>query len=95
MQNIINDAKFERLCELSALSFEKDEKEKLKTDIQNIVTMLGKCAQIDTDDELPNCCQTIDELRQDSVTKSLPNDKVLLNAPKARKGYFNVPKVVD
>ena len=37
----------------------------------------------------------LSELREDVVKESMTNEEALINAPKQRRGQFNVPRVVE
>lgn len=85
----------DRLAELSALEFSEEEKKGLVFQVENILSMLNACQSVDTDKVEYENVHKISDLREDEIGESLPVDEALLNAPKQRKGYFNVPKVVE
>ena len=95
MKTEINIEMIENLSNLSKLRFNENEKEELKTQVQNIIGMLDQlgtceCSQADYDKT-----QKISELREDNVEMSMSSEEVFLNAPNSSNGYFVVPKVVD
>ena len=95
MKTEINIEMIENLSNLSKLRFNENEKEELKTQVQNIIGLLDQlgtfeCSQADYDKT-----QKISELREDNVEMSMSSEEVFLNSPNSSNGYFVVPKVVD
>ena len=85
----------DRLANLSALEFTDEEKESLISEVSGIVKMLNQCDNVEvTEYEFDNTIALAD-LREDEVGESLTNEEALINAPKQRKGYYNVPRVVE
>ena len=85
----------ERLAELSALDFTEAEKKSMIKEVSGIIKMLNECDKIEANDyEFDNTINLCD-LREDEAKESMPNELALLNAPKQRKGQFNVPRVVE
>jgi len=85
----------ERLAELSALDFTDSEKKSMIKEISGIIKMLNECDTIEANDfEFDNTIDLCD-LREDVAKDSITNELALINAPKQRKGQFNVPRVVE
>lgn len=87
--------KIDRLAELSALSFTDKEKKNLITQVEGILDMLNACGQVETTPIEHENTLSLDSLRSDECGQSMSSHEALRNAPKQRKGYFNVPKVVE
>lgn len=86
----------EHLATLSALEFSTDEKERLVKDLSNILEMVNKLQTAETESGFVfNKSHKLSELREDVAGQSLPQEEVLKNAPKQRRGCFNVPLVVE
>lgn len=81
---------------LSALEFSEEKIEEFKGEFESILNFVDKIAsaKIDSIDTF-NRSVPVAELREDVPQESAPAEVLLKNAPKQRKGYFNVPKVVD
>lgn len=91
----ITISEIDRLAELSALSFTEEEKKSLIGEVSNIIKMLNECGKVETSSMKYDNTHTLEELREDIVGESLSNEEALMNAPRQRKGYYNVPKVVE
>ncbi|MDD4815913.1 MAG: Asp-tRNA(Asn)/Glu-tRNA(Gln) amidotransferase subunit GatC [Clostridia bacterium] len=86
----------EHLASLSALDFSAEEKEKFVKDLGNILEMVNKLQTAETGDDLVfNKSHKLSQLREDIAEESLPQEEILKNAPKQRRGCFNVPLVVE
>jgi len=86
----------EHLASLSALEFSAEEKEKFVKDLGNILEMVNKLQTAETESGFVfNKSHKLTELREDIAGQSLPQEEVLKNAPKQRRGCFNVPLVVE
>ena len=85
----------ERLAELSTLDFTEQEKKAMIKEVSGIIKMLNECDTIEANDyEFDNTIDLCD-LREDEAKESITNELALTNAPKQRKGQFNVPMVVE
>ena len=91
----ITDKEIDKLAKLSSLKFTDEEKIEVRKKLESIISMLDKCKEIEVDDLEYQNRTSLSDLRDDTPTPSMSVDDILLNAPKKRKGYFNVPKVVD
>lgn len=86
----------QHLAELSALHFTEEELEAFLPDFNNILNMIDNIQSFETQDEYVfDNIVSAESLREDEPEQSMPNEKALLNAPKQRKGCFNVPRVVE
>ena len=84
------------LAELSSLEFSKDELMEFVPEFNTILSMINEINQVDVESGLViNNAVDVSELRADEVQDSMSQELALINAPKQRKGCFNVPKVVD
>lgn len=92
----ITSQDIKHLAELSALEFSEEKVEGFKTELNDILRFVDQIASakiegVSTD----NRAIPVAYLREDEPKESSPSEILLKNAPKQRKGYFNVPKVVD
>ena len=84
------------LTKLSALEFTEKEIQEFYGEFNNILGFVDKIASVKVDsDYLSSRKISVKDLRDDLEEESQERDVVLMNAPKQRKGYFNVPKVVE
>ena len=92
----IDNALVERLAELSKLEFETEEKERIKTDLQNIFNLVEKLNEVNVEGVEPLIYMSKERnvLRKDVVQGEVPKVEALLNAPQKDSDYFKVPKVI-
>lgn len=96
MSKTLTIEELKHLADLSALKFSDEELKAFLPDFNNILTMINEIDKINVDGEyvFDNIID-ISELREDEVKESMSQEKALINAPKQRKGCFNVPRVVE
>lgn len=86
----------EHLADLSALEFSDDEKKEFVHDLNNILDMVNQIQAADDGGEFVyNRSHKLSDLREDKIKESMAQEKILENAPKQRRGSFNVPLVVE
>lgn len=86
----------EHLADLSALNLSEEQKNAFVTDLNNILDMINQLQETQTQDvNFFNKSHKLSELREDVKQPSYPQEEILKNAPKARRGAFNVPLVVE
>ena len=92
----IDDAMIEKISRLASLEFDQDEKEKIRKDLEQILTFVGKLNEIPTDDVDPliYLSENRDVLRKDEIIVTLNNEEALQNAPQKEGLFFKVPKVI-
>ena len=84
------------LEELSELEFSKEAKEKMKNDLNRIVSFINEIENCSLElEELPEKCVPLDSLRADEPEIGLTQEEALANAPRKTDGYYSVAKVVD
>ena len=84
------------LANLSRLNFTENEIEKFKGEFERTMLQIDELQSVDTENiESFNKTIKAQELRDDIIKESLPNEKVVLNAPKKSRGAIVVPKVVE
>ena len=92
----IDDRMIDKISGLAYLEFRDEEKEKIRKDLEQILTFVEKLNELDTDrvDPLVYLSDNPDVLREDRIIHSLSRDDALLNAPDQSDGFFRVPKVI-
>ena len=84
------------LANLSRLNFTDNELENFKDEFKRTLEQIDELQGVDTENiETFNKTIKAQNLREDKVKESLPNEKVVMNAPKKSRGAIVVPKVVE
>ena len=93
----VNDALIYRLEHLARLELSDEERQALKTDLGNMLDMVGKLQELDLSEVEPlvYLSETKDMLRADEVKGQVTVEAALKNAPDADGSYFLAPKVID
>lgn len=87
----------DKLADLAKLEFNGEEKEKLKNDLNSIITFIDKLNELDTENVEPLIFMTneVNVLRDDEVTQEITHEEALKNAPAKDSDYFRVPKFLE
>jgi aspartyl-tRNA(Asn)/glutamyl-tRNA(Gln) amidotransferase subunit C len=93
----VNDALIDKLANLARLSFEPEEKERLKKDLQKMIAFVEQLQVLDTEGELPvlQMSTNTDVLRDDELKNTISREEALRNAPITDGVFFKVPKVIS
>ncbi len=92
----LTEKEISHLASLSALSLSDEQVKKYANEFESILNFVDKISKTDTlsFDMFAREIE-FDDLREDEQKQSLSTSEVLKNAPKKRKEFFNVPKVVE
>jgi aspartyl-tRNA(Asn)/glutamyl-tRNA(Gln) amidotransferase subunit C len=92
----ITDQLIDDLAHLSRLSFDAQEKEAIKSDMEQMVLFVEKLSEVDTTGVAPLLHITPNQnvFREDAVEGSISRDEALKNVPKTDGTYILVPKVI-
>lgn len=92
----VNDALVDKLAHLARLSFDGQEKEGIKQDLQKMITFVEKLNELDLEkvEPLIHMSPEVNVLRNDEIRGSVSREKALKNAPKTDGEFFLVPKVI-
>ncbi len=92
----VNDALVDHLANLSRLTFEPEEKEGIRVDLQKMISFIEKLNELDTTgiEPLMFMSDEVNVLREDVVQGSISRQEALLNAPLTDGQFFKVPKVI-
>ncbi|TYQ18372.1 UNVERIFIED_CONTAM: aspartyl/glutamyl-tRNA(Asn/Gln) amidotransferase subunit C [Acetivibrio alkalicellulosi] len=87
----------EHVANLARLNLSEKEKERLTTDMENIISYVDKLNQLDTKGvkSTEHVIPIKNVFREDEVKPSFSRDKILSNAPEVEDGCFKVPKIVE
>jgi len=85
------------VAHLARLEFKEEETEKFTAQMNDILSYMDKLSEVETAgvEPLANATLRKNAFRTDDVKDSLPPEQALANAPEARGGFFQVPKVIE
>lgn len=92
----VNHALIDKLSLLARLDIKPAEKEKLRTDLEQMIGFIEKLQELDTTgiEPLMHLTEEINVLRADEVKGSVSIDAALQNARLKKDRFFMVPKVI-
>jgi aspartyl-tRNA(Asn)/glutamyl-tRNA(Gln) amidotransferase subunit C len=92
----INQSLISKLEPLARLELSNSEKEEIQKDLNNILQMVEKMNELNTDDVEPlvyiNEQQNV--WREDKIANQVDRKDALRNAPDKNEQFFKVPKVI-
>lgn len=93
----ISDELIDHISHLSRLSFDGDDKAKIKHDLNKIIAFMGKLEELNTEGVEPLIFmnEEVNVLREDVALESITHEQALHNAPKKDSDYFRIPKVLS
>jgi aspartyl-tRNA(Asn)/glutamyl-tRNA(Gln) amidotransferase subunit C len=93
----ISQKEVESVAELARLQISEGEKEQLSHQLSCILTYMEELNQVDTEGVLTmaSVVSQANVLREDEVRESVPQEKAVGNAPAAKDGLFQVPKIIS
>lgn len=93
----IDAATVRKVARLARIAEPEDRLEPLAKELSGILNWIEQLNEVDTDgvEPMTTSVETTLPMRDDVVTEGGDSAKVLANAPKAHKGFFVVPKVVE
>ena len=85
-----------KLEKLSRLELSEEESASIQNDLNNILRMVEKLEELETENVEPLLHVTEGEnvLRSDEIKNQLSTDEALANAPERDEHFFKVPKVI-
>jgi aspartyl-tRNA(Asn)/glutamyl-tRNA(Gln) amidotransferase subunit C len=92
----VNDPLIEKLARLSRLSFNAEEKEEIKNDLQKMISFVEKLNELDLSNVEPlmHVSEAVNVFREDVIQGSISREEAFQNAPMHDGSYFKVPKVI-
>jgi len=95
----IDKSTVEKVARLAQLTIPEEDKEKLASELSNIIGFVEQLGEVDTSGVEPIAnvleLETDAPLREDAITDGDAPDRVLSNAPDRVQDFFAVPKVVE
>ena len=93
---VIDEKLIQYLEDLSRISLNKDERERISSDLENILAGMELLTKMDVNMPSENYFNGIKTaLRKDVLVPSFPQEEILKNAPRAMGDNFVVPKIVE
>jgi aspartyl-tRNA(Asn)/glutamyl-tRNA(Gln) amidotransferase subunit C len=85
------------VAHLARLEFKEEEMEKFTSKLNNILLYIDKLSEVETAkiEPLSSATRGRNAFRTDTVLESISVKESLANAPEARNGFFQVPKVIE
>jgi len=92
----IDDKTVDKIASLSKLTFDGDQKEAIKNDMNKMLDFISKLEEVDTEgvEPLIHMTEDVNVLRADDAIVDITQKEALKNAPKKDSTYFKIPKVV-
>ncbi|MFN5184018.1 MAG: Asp-tRNA(Asn)/Glu-tRNA(Gln) amidotransferase subunit GatC [Bacteroidota bacterium] len=93
----ITDKIVKDVAHLARLEFEEEKLERIKNDMNRMISFVNKLNELDTENIEPliYISEEINVLREDVVKHKITQKQALMNAPKKDSDYFKAPKVID
>jgi aspartyl-tRNA(Asn)/glutamyl-tRNA(Gln) amidotransferase subunit C len=87
----------EHVARLARLELSAEDKERMRRELDGILTYIDKLSGVDTADVEPtsHAVPLTSVMRDDAVRPSLPRDEMLANAPERSGEFFRVPKIIE
>ncbi len=93
----VNEELIDHIAHLAKLSFEGEQKEAIRRDLDRMITFVDKLSELDTTavEPLIFMSNEVNRLRDDEVHQEISHQEALRNAPQKDSDYFRIPKVLD
>lgn len=93
----ISIEELEYIAKLARIELDKNDRERFNEKLSSVITYIEKIKGIDLENVEPTYSPIPlnNVFREDERKPSLDRESLLMNAPKKREGYFQVPKMVD
>lgn len=97
MKMKVDNQLVDKVAELAKLEFDAQAKQKMISDMDKILSFVGKIEELDTEgvEPLIYMTQETNVLRNDEVGQHNTKEEALKNAPEKDSDYFKVPKVLN
>lgn len=87
----------EHVARLARLALSREEKEKMRAQLDAILTYIDKLNQLDTSQTEPtsHVIPMTNVFREDKIHPSLSQEQALANAPDRQGALFRVPRILE
>jgi aspartyl-tRNA(Asn)/glutamyl-tRNA(Gln) amidotransferase subunit C len=94
---MISSKEVEYVAHLARLEISGEEKDKLTSQLNDILLYIDKLNELDTQgiEPMSHAIAVTNSFRADTILDSIGTKTSLANAPDARGEFFRVPKVID
>jgi aspartyl-tRNA(Asn)/glutamyl-tRNA(Gln) amidotransferase subunit C len=92
----VDDVLIDKLSRLAMLEFSNDEREQIRTDLENMIGFVDKLKELDTQgiEPLLHMSGQVNVLREDLPGSMLTREQALKNAARHDHEFFIVPRVI-
>jgi aspartyl-tRNA(Asn)/glutamyl-tRNA(Gln) amidotransferase subunit C len=93
----LDRAAVDHVARLARLDLSEDERERMLTELSQILEHAEKIQALDLDGVEPtsHAVPIVNAMRPDVKTPSLPQEVALRNAPESEDGRFKVPRIIE
>lgn len=93
----ITKAEVEHVARLARLDLDEDAKERMRSQLDSILTYIDQLRELDTEGVPPtsHAIPMVNVMREDEVRPSSPLEAMLANAPERDGNLFRIPKIIE
>jgi len=87
----------ERVARLARLDLSDAEKERMRSQLDAILTYIDKLRRLDTDGVEPtsHAIPMVNVMREDEIRPCFPTETMLANAPEREGDFVRVPRIIE
>ncbi len=87
----------EHVARLARLDLSEPDKERMRSQLDAILTYIEKLRQLNTDNVEPtsHAIPMLNVMREDEIRPCLPREEMLANAPEGEGHFFRVPRIIE
>lgn len=87
----------EHVARLARLELSEAEKERMRSQLDAILTYIDKLRRLDTDAVEPtsHAIPIVNVMREDEIRPCWPAEEMLSNAPECLGDFFRVPRIIE
>ena len=87
----------EHVARLARLELSGPDKERMRSQLDAILTYIDKLRRLNTDNVEPtsHAIPMLNVMREDEVRPCLPREEMLANAPEREGDFFRVPRIIE
>ena len=87
----------EHVARLARLELSEPEKERMRSQLDAILTYIDKLRQLNTGDVEPtsHAIPVLNVMREDEVRPCFPREEMLANAPEREGDFVRVPRIIE
>lgn len=87
----------EHVARLARLDLSEPEKERMRSQLNAILTYIDKLRRLNTDNVEPtsHAIPMVNVMREDELRPCLPREEMLANAPEREGDFVRVPRIIE